>query len=206
MGKIETQVRKLLATAEVPCMTTSEFCRAVYGEVTKAKRVSMLRVMKKIAKAEPLLELGNVEIRGYMEDGRYNPNKETALYNATNVPAVNRANWGIVDTEADPLDGNYSTKVYTKACMLARGEDPAEFEAAWFAARDARMGKSAKALGALMQGKSPEQQREEQLQAIMAAMIALAETEKLDELSVTLTKNNDVGEWQMTYPKLEGID
>jgi hypothetical protein len=139
MGEIETAVRDLLAASMVPCYSTSELCERIYGHTNKSKRVSMLRVMRRIAERDPAMELGQMRIHQRDSLGRSTAPAEVALYDATNIDAVSLAHTDDVDLDAPQDGGNLATFVHRRALMLARGEDTTAFEATRYAARAERV-------------------------------------------------------------------
>jgi hypothetical protein len=190
MGKIERAVRDLLTTAEVPAFTTSELCQHVYGEVTKSRRVSMLRIMKRIAADDPLVELTEISARGYDAAGRWASNSEVAILDATREAACNRAYSGNVDLEAPPTEGGYATFVHRRALLRAGGEDATEFEAAWRAASAERLGN----LGRQIRGEpDPEEERKRLADEAARALIRLMlhEGNQVQALRVELVGEGD---------------
>jgi hypothetical protein len=84
--------------------------------------------MRHLAQIEPVFELGQeneFQFRGYDVAGRHAANKQAILYDATSEAACNRANFGNVDLDADPLAGNYATFVHCRALRRVAGDTEA---------------------------------------------------------------------------------
>jgi hypothetical protein len=196
MGKIEKSVRAAIAGSVVPAMTTRELCAAIHGSVTKSKRVSMLRVMRKVAESEPGWDLGEIETREFdSETWRNNVFTEKVLYDATSIEATNRANWGDVQTDIDdPLDGHYATFAHHRALRRVAGEDTTAFESEWTRRRDIRMERFFARSRALLAGQpTPEAEREQLLKAVKAGLSQLLDLSP-DAASITVTARKTAGE------------